>query len=103
MSWPPHLTTTPSRLQPKPTYLVDSEGHAFAHRTTQLLWIGEKAEMLWLAIQALLQHELSNPRLKKAHEGQERGPHLACIIGHHRQYTSVSPSPCSKPIVNICL
>ncbi|KAJ3564788.1 hypothetical protein NP233_g8060 [Leucocoprinus birnbaumii] len=73
---------------PKPAAIMDAQGYQFVYRSIQQPWIEEEANGLWDSIQNLLGHELSNEKTIKQHQSHQRGNHLPCIIGHHRQYTS---------------
>lgn len=73
-----------------PTLLFDEDGLMFVVRTSQAEWLRERSQELYDAIQELLHHILSSLAEAVKWRGQERGPHLAVILGHSRQYGKVS-------------
>ncbi|KAH6881232.1 hypothetical protein BKA70DRAFT_1446766 [Coprinopsis sp. MPI-PUGE-AT-0042] len=81
------FTEVPCDLNSKvPTFLVDSEGRTFLVRTAPAKWLEERKDEFWEAISELVEATVSSPAARQAAAKGARGPHFACIIGHHRQY-----------------
>lgn len=71
----------------KPTFLADCEGRIFACRSSALPWLRDSCNELSAAIKDLLHPLASNESVCRKHAHNARGPHIACIIGHYRQYS----------------
>lgn len=78
---------------------MDSATHIFVYRSIQMPWLDLPLQVEFTTgIQVLLKSELRNPRLMDdALTNGKRGPHLACILGHARQYSTVSPQVFMTP------
>jgi hypothetical protein len=68
---------------------VDQDGYVFMYRAFRPTWLPSRASELSQAIQALLGEMLLDPSLEQSCKAGLRGPHLAFIIGHARQYQKV--------------
>ncbi|KAJ7081474.1 hypothetical protein C8R43DRAFT_853427, partial [Mycena crocata] len=73
------------------TIIVDKNGLIFFYRSTRAMWLQDEIIALEQAQAILLGDELIKPGTEQECAGAERGPHLAIIIGHQRQY-AVKPS-----------
>lgn len=73
----------------KSTMLLDKDGRCFAFRTTQIPFLMAAQAEFREAVHKLLERDLESPVIAREHALGIRGPHLPCIMGHHRQYTKV--------------
>lgn len=77
------------RVVEKPALLVDSDGLAFVYRTTVVPWLHDAGDSFHCVVSALLDSTLSSEVAAATHACGIRGPHLPCIMGHHRQHQKV--------------
>src|ERR1700679_459592 len=80
---------------PRPAIVADSEGLTILYRTTVMGWLQELSIPFNQACASLLSSALSDQAVLTENKNNTRGPHFPCILGHYRQYASVSlkPSP----------
>ncbi|KAJ7172104.1 hypothetical protein C8R46DRAFT_1258041, partial [Mycena filopes] len=67
------------------TFVVDSTGLIFLHRSFQATWLADRIDEIEEAQAILVENDLQSPSLRKHFENEVRGPHMAIIFGHQRQ------------------
>ena len=77
---------------------MDADYRTFFYRSSQADWLEAQGGELYNSMHELLKDVITCERTKKANEGNERGPHFPCIIGHYRQYSKVGVFPPSTQV-----
>ncbi|KAF9471692.1 hypothetical protein BDN70DRAFT_819685 [Pholiota conissans] len=71
----------------RPSILLGSDLRILLYQTAVVDWLEAEGPALYDACQKLVALSLANPKVQKSYSAGERGQHLACIIGHYRQYS----------------
>ncbi|KAJ7650505.1 hypothetical protein FB45DRAFT_715501, partial [Roridomyces roridus] len=65
---------------------LDRDGHVIMFRSRRAVFLRDNMKPLELACHLLLEGDLEKESVQNRFKNQVRGPHMALVIGHHRQY-----------------
>ncbi|KAF7333522.1 hypothetical protein MVEN_02368400 [Mycena venus] len=72
-------------VEGRAVFVLDKDGHLFFNRTTPAKFLEGREEEIEYAIALLAGKDLTCPKTRAKFKGEDRGPHCAMILGHHRQ------------------
>ncbi|KAJ7121170.1 hypothetical protein C8R44DRAFT_877464 [Mycena epipterygia] len=72
-------------IRERGTFFLDCNRQIFMYRSHRALWIRDRIDELEVAHNTLVGNDLESTELRAEFQNAMRGPHLALILGHHRQ------------------